>query len=174
MGGTITVNGTDIGGTTELLDKDYIKVSPYTDAASMTVACQTAGNCIQVQNFAGPFGVGPELAELSYFVIAGTTSVTINGGLGTDTVELTGSYLVPGSSLTVNAEHIKVDSGVTIDVGAAAGNDITLNAVYKDNGVSALGITTTIPVLGVDPLVDIDGATAQRQHDLAGGASPAR
>ena len=75
---------------------------------------------------------------------------------GTDTVEFTGNYVVPGSSLTVNAEHIKVDPGVTIDVGSG---NITLNAVYKDNGLSLVGITTTIPVLGVDALVDINGAT---------------
>src|SRR5205823_732889 len=37
--------------------------------------------------------------------------------------------------------------------------DITLNAVYRDNGISLAGITTTIPVLGVDALVDLDGAT---------------
>ena len=45
---------------------------------------------------------------------------------------------------------------MTINVGTG---DINLNAVYKDNGISLLGITTTIPVLGVDGLVDIDGAT---------------
>ena len=159
LSASVTINGTDLGGSTELLDKDYLKVSPYSDAVSSTAACQTAGNCIQVENYAGPFGIGPAIAELSYFVIAGTTDVTINGGLGTDTVEFTGNYLVPNSKLTVNAEHIKVDSGLTIDVGSAAGNDITFNAVYKDNGISILGITTTIPILGVDPLVDIDGAT---------------
>ena len=85
--------------------------------------------------------------------------MTINGGLGGDTVEFTGDYLVPNSSLTVNAEHIKVDAGVAINVGSASGNNITFNAVYKDNGLSLLGITTTIPVLGVDALVDINGAT---------------
>ncbi len=159
LGATVTINGADLGGSTELLDKDYLKVSPYSDGSSATVACQTAGNCIQVENFLGPFGTGPAIAELSYFVIAGTSSVTINGGLGTDTVEFTGDYLVPGSSLTVNAEHIKVGSGLTVDVGSASGNDITFNAVYKDNGISLLGITTTIPVLGVDGLVDIDSAT---------------
>ena len=78
--------------------------------------------------------------------------MTINGGLGTDTVEFTGDYLVLSSNLTVNAEHIKVDPGVTVNVGTG---DITFNAVYKDNGISLLGITTTIPVLGVDGLVDI-------------------
>src|SRR5262249_38313355 len=33
--------------------------------------------------------------------------------------------------------------------------NIVLNAVYKDNGISLLGITSTIPVIGVDGLVDI-------------------
>ena len=75
-----------------------------------------------------------------------TTDVTITGGLGTDTVEFTGDYLVPSSSLTVNAEHIKVDSGITINVGTGASHDINFNAIYKDNGISLLGITTTTPV----------------------------
>ena len=117
------------------------------------------GHCIQVQNYAGPLGVGPEIAELSYFVIAGTTSVTIDGGLGTDTVEFTGDYLVPGSSLTVDAEHIKVDSGVTSTSAAPPATTSPSTRSTRTTGSALLGITTTIPVLGVDPLVDIDNAT---------------
>ena len=45
--------------------------------------------------------------------------------------------------------------GITIDVGAGA---LTFNAVTQDNGLSIVGITTTIPVLGASALVDLDGA----------------
>jgi len=154
----ITINGADLGGSTEVADKDLLKVSPYSDPSATVAACQTPGNCIQVHNFDAPLGI-TDIAEWQYFVISGTQSLTINGGLGADTVEFTGDYLVPNSSLTVNAEHIKVDPGVTINVGSASGNNLNLNAVYKDDGLSVLGLTTTIPVLGVDALVDVNSAT---------------
>ena len=158
-GGAITINGADKGFNTlssnnEALDKDLLKVSPYTDG-SITPTCGTAGNCIQVHNLDGPFGLLGDIAEFHYFVIAGATGVTIDGGLGADTVEFTGDYVAPGTSLTVNAEHIKVDPGVTVNVGTATGNDINFNASYLDDGLSVFGITTTIPILGVDGLVDI-------------------
>src|SRR5262249_50779123 len=104
------------------------------------------------------------LSETHNFTISGTQTVTINGGLGVDTVEFIGNYLVPNSNLTVNAEHIKVDPGVSVCVGDAgnecgaaptARGNITFNAVDKDNGISIFGITTTIPVIGTDGLVDI-------------------
>ena len=69
-----------------------------------------------MQNFDGPTG-SISAGELSYFVISGTSSLTINGGPGTDHTEFTGNYLVPNSTLTVNTESIKIDSGVTVDVG---------------------------------------------------------
>ena len=137
----VVFNGADIGGNTETLDKDLIKVGPGSSGTIQILDRDPTDTT--------------DLAEAHTFTIAGTSSLTINGGLGTDTVEFTGDYLVPNSSLTVNAEHIKVDPGVTINVGTSSGNDITFNAVYKDNGLSLLGITTTIPVIGVDGLVDI-------------------
>ncbi|MHB1244386.1 MAG: beta strand repeat-containing protein, partial [Gaiellaceae bacterium] len=149
---SITINGADLGGNTELGDKDVLRVSPYTDGGT----CAAAGSCIQIQNFLGPFGVGPEIAELNFFTIAGTTSVTIDAGLGTDSIEFTGDFLVPGATLVVRAETIKVLSGVTIDVGTG---DITFDAITKDNGISLVGITTTIPVLGAEAKIDVDGAT---------------
>ena len=60
--------------------------------------------------------------------------------------------MASGVNLTVNAETIKVDPGVKVDVGTGS---INLNAVTKDNGLSVFGITTTIPVLGTTALVDI-------------------
>ena len=141
-GTDIVYNGADIGGSTEVLDKDLIQVAPGTAAGTIQIRDCLIVGC--TGSGAGSFP--PDQAEVHTFTIAGTHSLTINGGLGGDTVEFTGDYLVPGSSLTVNAEHIKVDSGVTINVGTAVGNDINFNAVYKDNGLSLLGLTTTIPV----------------------------
>ncbi len=147
-GATLVYNGADLGGSTEVGDKDLIQVSP---GASGTIQIR---DCL----ITGCSGL-PDQAEIHTFTVSGTTSLTINGGLGGDTVEFTGDYLVPGSTLTVNAEHIKVDSGVTINVGTAVGNDINFNAVFKDNGLSLLGLTTTIPGLGDDALVDINNAS---------------
>ncbi|HEX5588659.1 MAG TPA: hypothetical protein VFX65_00020, partial [Candidatus Limnocylindrales bacterium] len=165
--GTVIINGADGGftggalsSTTETFAKDLLRVGPCPTSTGYVLGLPTDPACsagaIYVKNF-DPSGT-VETAEYSYFVISGTTSVTINGGLGSDTVEFEGDYLVPGSSLTVNAEHIKVKPGVTINVGSAAGNNIVFNAVYKDNGISVFGITTTIPVLGTDGLIDVDGA----------------
>ena len=148
--GTVVINGRDLGGSTELLDKDLLKVSPYLDG-SVTPACAAAGACIQVRNYEGPLGL-VEIAELSYFTVSTSSAVTINGGLGTDTVEFMGDFVDPGVNLTVNAEQIKVNSGVTVDVG---GGDLTFNAETRDNGISLVGVTTTIPVLGASALVDI-------------------
>ena len=166
----VVFNGADLrAGAPRSRDKDLIKVGPG------------ASGSVQILD-RDPTDT-TDLAEAHSFTISGTNSLTINGGLGTDTVEFTGDYLVPNSSLTVNAEHIKVDSGVTINVGTG---DIKFNAVYKDNGISLLGITTTIPVLGVDGLVDIDGATItgktvspdglrrHPEHDRAHRADPDR
>ena len=89
--------------------------------------------------------------------------------LGTDTVQFKGNYIVPNSNLTVNSEHIKVDPGVSICLGntgsectsaPTSNGNLTFNAVYKDDGLSILGITTTIPVLGTDGLVDISDVLA--------------
>ena len=79
-------------------------------------------------------------------------------------MQFIGNYLVPNSNLIVHAEHIKVDPGVSICLGDVAdpcnlaptsNGDLTFDAVDKDNGLNILGITTTIPVIGTDGLVDI-------------------
>ena len=95
------------------------------------------------------------LSEHQLFTIAGTSSVTINGGAGIDTVEfLAADYELSGVSLTVNAETIKVDDGTTLNLGSG---DLTLNADLSDDGFSLLGITTT--GLPDDATIDIDNAT---------------
>ena len=149
----ITITGGEDGNPSPVPQGDTFKVSPYTDADSATAACQTAGNCIQVQNFDGPSG-SISAGELSYFVISGTSSLTINGGPGTDHTEFTGDYLVPGSTLTVNTETIKVDSGVTVDVGTGS---INFNAASADDGIDFLGIDTTL--LGDGGSIELDSAT---------------
>ena len=112
----ITVNGAADAASSPVPQGDKFVISPYTDASSPTAACQTAGNCVRIDNFDGLTGLVP-IAEFTYFVIAGTSSLTINGGAGSDKVEFKGDYLVTNSALTVNAESIKVDAGVTINVG---------------------------------------------------------
>ena len=133
---SVTINGSD------LTLGDLMKVGPGGVAGT-----------IEVHNFDSIL-TGTEIAEYTYFTISGTTAVTINGGDGGDTVEFTGNYAVPNSNLTVNAETIKVDSGVTIDVGTG---DIAFNATSKGNGKSLVGLTSTL--LGVDASIDVDGAT---------------
>ncbi|HTZ05978.1 MAG TPA: carbohydrate-binding protein, partial [Gaiellaceae bacterium] len=138
-GASVTINGSD------LTLGDLMKVGPGS----------TPGT-IEIDNFDSILTSLP-LGEITTFTIAGTSSVTINGGDGGDTVEFIGNYQVPSSSLTVNAETIKVDSGVTIDVGSGVGHDITFNAISKGNGKSFVGLTSTL--LGVGASIDVDGAT---------------
>src|SRR5262249_28063565 len=128
----LVINGADLGGTTEVLDKDVLKVGacPNQDSSLPFSSPACPAGSIFVQNYEGPFALAT-IAEVHYFQIAGTTSVTINGGLGTDTVEFISDYIVPGSNLTVNAETIKVDAGVTVNVGTGS---LTFNATTNDNG----------------------------------------
>ena len=57
------------------------------------------------------------------------------------------------STLTVNTESIKIDPGVTVDVGTGA---VNFNAVQTDDGVDALGVDTTL--LGDNATIELDGA----------------
>ena len=97
-------------------------------------------------------------------MIAGTSSLTINGGPGTDNTEFTGDYLVPNSNLTVNAETIKVDSGVTVDVGTG---NITFNAALDGRRDHALGITPRS--WATTATIELDSATLERRHDRPRG-----
>ena len=138
-GSTVTINGADASF---LLKKDLLKVHP---GAAGEIEILDRDPTDTTDAFL--------TAEVQSFTISSATDVTINGGEGIDTVEFDGDYNAPGTNLTVNAETIKVDPGVTINVGTG---DITFNAVARDNGFSVLGITTTIPVLGTDGTIDID------------------
>jgi len=53
--------------------------------------------------------------ETSNITIAGTTSLTVNGGGGTDTVTVDGNVALPGASVTLQSQTITVASGVTVD-----------------------------------------------------------
>ena len=148
----IVINGGEDSNPSPVPQGDKFVISPYTDPSSPTMACQTAGNCIQVQDFDGP--TGTILSVLNYFVIAGTSSLTIHGGAGSDKTEFTGSYLVPNSNLTIDTESIKVDSGFTVDVGTGT---VNFNAASADDGTELLGIDTTL--LGDGGSIELDSAT---------------
>ena len=138
--GNVTISGADLSGTTtEIGDKDLFKV-----------AMNGAGTSIEVKDF-DPTGTF-ELTESHSVSLSGLSTLTINGGLGGDTVQFTGNVTAPGVTLNVNAETVKVDAGVKVDVGSG---DINFSAFTHDNGLSVFGITTTIPVLGASGLVDI-------------------
>src|SRR5262249_22461913 len=123
----VTINGVDSGPGP--LKNDLLKVGPGSSPGT-----------IEVHDF-NPLLTSVEypdpISELHSFLIstvtASTGTVTINGGEGSDTVEFIGDYIVSPSNLVVNAEKIKVDAGVKIDVGTG---NITFNAVAKDNGLS--------------------------------------
>ncbi len=143
----ITIDGQEDGEPGVIPQGDLFKVSPYTDG-SVTPACGTAGNCIQVQDFDA---LTSTLDVLDYFVIAGTSTLTINGGAGSDKTEFTGNFDAPNIDLTVNTESIKVDSSVTITA-----HNVNFNAAETDDGTSLLGIDTTL--LGDEATIELDSA----------------
>ena len=139
----VIINGTDISlpppAPTGIFVPEQLRVTPDPDhAGHIKVA------------IVDPFDIGIPLAEYFHFQISGTANVTINGGEGGDTVVFAGDYLVPNSNLTVNAETIKINEGVTINVGTG---NIAFNATAKGNGTSLVGITSTL--LGVGGAIDI-------------------
>ena len=147
----ITINGGENGNPSPIPQGDYFNVSPYTDD-SVNATCATAGNCIQIQDF-DTLTKSISAGELNFFVIAGTSSLTINGGAGSDITEFTGNFIAHGLNLTVNTESIKLDSGVTVDVGTGT---VNFNAVQTDDGTDALGVDTTL--LGDTASIELDSA----------------
>jgi hypothetical protein len=88
-----------------------------------------------------------------------TGALTVNGGFGSDTVTVAGSLDLPGSDLAINAEHITVDSGVTISTlgsgaSAPAGN-ISLVAIAQPVGLPFL----PIDVNSASSSITLTGAT---------------
>ena len=94
------------------------------------------------------------LAESQSITIAPLTSLTINGGAGADTVRFTSSVNLGAASLTVHAESIVLDPGITLTAGdilldASAslgtlgtpdtGLAPTVNASIDDNGANIIG-----------------------------------
>ena len=139
---SVTVNGRDSSGD---LKKDLMKVS--LSGPQIVIDDYDPTGTVNLDTLA--------LSEHQVFTIAGTTSVTINGGAGIDTVEfLAADYELSGISLTVNAETIKVDDGTTLNLGAG---DLAFNAALVDDGFSLLGITTT--GLPDDATIDLNNAT---------------
>ena len=136
-------------------DKDVLRVVAAHRRRRPDRCVAAQRHCIQVQNFDGPFGLSGRSRSCNFFTVAGITSVTIDAGLGVDIVEFTGDYLVPNSSLTVNAEKIRVKP-VSVTIGVGTGTTSRSTRSTKDNGLSLVGITTTIPVIGVSGLIDVD------------------
>ncbi|MES1247222.1 MAG: hypothetical protein ABUS54_06080, partial [Actinomycetota bacterium] len=132
---TVTINGADSSAD---LKKDKLSVTQ-------------SGGTVTITDH-DPL-LDTSLAEDSTMTISSVGSLIINGGKGVDSVEFKNDITSSNLNLTVNAEHITVDSGVTLSLGTG---DLAFNATYRDNGVSALGITTTL--LGVDPSITLDGA----------------
>ena len=96
--------------------------------------------------------------------------MTINGGLGTDTVEFaTGDYARP-AGLEPHRQR-RAHQGRPGRDDRRRDGDINFNAVYRDVGLSAAGFTTTIPFVGDDALVDINGATLIKGHTITMSAT---
>ena len=144
---SITINGGDLGGSTELLSKDLLRVSPYTGG-------DCTGTCIHVQNF-DPTGTF-EIAELNFFTVAGTTSVTIDGGLGSTRSSSRATSSSPVRT-SPSARRRSSSSPASRSTSAAATSPST--QLRRTTAISLLGITTTIPVLGAEAKIDVDGAT---------------
>ena len=91
-----------------------------------------------------------------------TVSLTINGGDGNDSVTFEESLSMPGADLTVNAETITVNSGVTITA-----DDITFNASATDAGLLGgwvnelyeLTFADDVVLADSDAKIDLTGAT---------------
>ncbi|NVM57337.1 MAG: LEPR-XLL domain-containing protein, partial [Desulfobacterales bacterium] len=143
MSGTssVTVNGSPLGDTL-LVDLDGSNVRVQADGTMESLS----------------FGVP-------------TASLTINGGLGDDSVTIEESLNMPGADLTINAETITVNSGVTITA-----NDISLISDATDDGnaldlldplldpIDYLNLTDNASVdeflfADIDAIVDVSGAT---------------
>ncbi|MBI3839031.1 MAG: hypothetical protein HY288_14015, partial [Planctomycetia bacterium] len=77
-------------------------------------------------------------------------ALTVDGQAGVDAVTVMGNVSLAGHSLTVNAEQITVNPGVTVTAG-----DITLNATAA---VGTLVTPDMLPLATVAAAVDINGA----------------
>ena len=155
---SFTFNGADAGGSQQLLDKDLITVQPDPNVSGNILI----RDCL----ITGCSGTIPDLAESQSIATSGLTSLTINGGLGTDTVEFIGGYTALGSTLTVNAETIKVDPGAAINLGTG---NIAFNAIVADDGLDSHGIDTTLT--GDTATIAIgDPATPGQGGALTGGS----
>ncbi|HEY3921306.1 MAG TPA: carbohydrate-binding protein, partial [Gaiellaceae bacterium] len=150
----VIYNGADSGAGHDLPDAvsdDLITVGPGDAAGQIKIR-----DCL----ITGCSDIVPDLAEATNIDISSLSggSLTINGGIGTDTVEFTGNVSISGVGLTVNAEKIKVDPGVTVDTGTAA---IAFNAKVTDDGFDTHGVDTTL--LGDNASINIGDSSNPSQ-----------
>ncbi|MEO8039984.1 MAG: LEPR-XLL domain-containing protein, partial [Betaproteobacteria bacterium] len=83
--------------------------------------------------------------------LALNADLIVNGEGGLDAVTVSGNMNLSGNPLTINAEGITVDPGVTVSAG-----NITLNAVAA---VGSLATPDALPLANVTANVNVNGAT---------------
>ncbi|MBN2061399.1 MAG: LEPR-XLL domain-containing protein, partial [Deltaproteobacteria bacterium] len=110
---------------------------------------------------AGTLQISGASFETTTFSIP-TGSVTINGQDGNDSVTVTSSLDMPTTDLMINAESIKINSGMTVMAG-----DITFNASATDAGLLSgwvntlyeLSFADDVVLADADARIDLTGAT---------------
>ncbi|MGH8663839.1 MAG: beta strand repeat-containing protein, partial [Burkholderiales bacterium] len=136
---------TDLGTQLTLASTDAIPTFE-----SVTFAKPTSSLTI---NLGGDLGIPivSDTDRLEIQALALNADLIVNGEAGKDEVTITGSIGLSGNPLTINAETINVDPGVTVTAG-----DIALNALAT---VGSLATPDTLPLANVAAAIDIDGAS---------------
>ena len=109
-------------------------------------------------------------------VIAGATSIKIDGLGDRDTVEVTGTLVLAGVSFQVNAETITVGTGATINTlgGATSDGSITLAGSDSQAGSAILGVLTptSLSVVSVTGATLMSGSITLSATSLVNPTSP--
>ncbi len=107
----------------------------------------------------GDLGLPMSADKLDIQALSMDTSLTVNGGDGRDEVTVSGNLTLPGKDLTINAEQITVDPGVTISTVLTGPvdtfGDVHLNATDNPADVFTLFIDRQSTTASVT----VDGAT---------------
>jgi hypothetical protein len=107
----------------------------------------------------GDLGLPGSADKLDIKALSMDASLTVNGGDGRDEVTLSGNLTLPGKDLTINAEQITVDPGVTISTlptgPVGASGNVHLNATDNPADVFTLFFDRQ----DTSASVTVDGAT---------------
>jgi hypothetical protein len=107
----------------------------------------------------GDLGLPTSADKLDIQALSMDASLTVNGGDGRDEVTVSGSLALPGKDLTINAEKITVDPGVTISTVLTGpvdtSGDVHLNATDDPADVFTLFLDRQSTAASVT----VDGAT---------------